>query len=96
MLTYKHTHNGGGYAAAESHYAPRRVRRPHLRPQGSLTRSLRDGLRPPLTSEPRRPPTGAQRGQAQRLPDPRAAQTTQANYKITPTEVSTDSGDCHS
>jgi hypothetical protein len=24
MLTYKHNHNGGGFAAAESHYAPRR------------------------------------------------------------------------
>ncbi len=67
--------NGGGYAAAELHNAPRRVREPHLQPQ--------------------RPPTGAQRGQAQRLPDLHAARTTRPNYKITLSEVSTVSGDCH-
>jgi hypothetical protein len=39
MLTHKHN-NRGGCAAAESHYAPRRVRGPNLQPQGSLTRSL--------------------------------------------------------
>jgi len=47
MLTHRHNHNGGGEAAAESHYAPRRVGGPHLQPQGSLTRS------------PRRRPTAA-------------------------------------
>jgi hypothetical protein len=40
MLTHKHNHNRGGYAAADSLRAPRRVRGPHLQPQGSLTRSL--------------------------------------------------------
>ena len=40
MITRGHTDNGGGYAAAEYHFAPRRVRGPHLQPQRSLTRSL--------------------------------------------------------
>jgi hypothetical protein len=40
MITCGHTDNGGGYAAAEYHFAPRRVRGPHLQPQRSLTRSL--------------------------------------------------------
>jgi hypothetical protein len=51
MLTHKHNHNGGGYAAAASLRAPRRVRGPHLQPQGSLTRSLT--RRPTAALEPR-------------------------------------------
>ena len=43
------------------------------------------GLRPPLTRSPQRPPTGAQRGQAQRLLDSRGAQD-RTNYEITITE----------
>jgi hypothetical protein len=40
MLTHRHNDNGGGDAATDSHCAPRRIRGPHLQPQGSLTRSL--------------------------------------------------------
>jgi len=36
MGTHKHNDNGGGCAAAECLFAPRRVRGPHLQPQGSL------------------------------------------------------------
>ena len=39
MLTGWHNDNEGGYAAADSPCAPRRIRGPHLQPQGSLTRS---------------------------------------------------------
>lgn len=37
MITRGHTDNGRGYAAAEYHFAPRRIRGPHLQPQRSLT-----------------------------------------------------------
>src|SRR5882757_10378162 len=40
MLTHKRNDNGGGCAAAGCLLAPRKVRGPHLQPQGSLTRSL--------------------------------------------------------
>jgi hypothetical protein len=50
MLTHGHKHNGGGYAAAGAVLAPRRIRRPHLQPQGSLTRSL--PRRPPAALDP--------------------------------------------
>ena len=78
MLTGWHNDNEGGYAAADSPCAPRRIRGPHLQPQGSLTRSL--PRRPTAALDPGDldgPPTGAQRGQAQRLPDSRAAHKTQ-------------------
>jgi len=41
---------------------------PPLRPQGSLPRSLRDGLQPPLTPETSAAPGRQQRGQGQGLP----------------------------
>jgi hypothetical protein len=55
---------------------------PPLRPQGSLPRSLRDGLRPPLTPEPLRAPGRKRRGQASGLAPPGARRTT---HKITQT-----------
>ncbi len=42
-------------AAALSRPAPRRLRGRPSGLKGPLTRSLRDGLRPPLTPEPLRP-----------------------------------------
>ena len=60
---------------------------PPLRPQGPLTRSLRDGLRPPLTPEPLRPLGHAShRGQAHG-PAPPTARTLPAQDPTT--EVST-------
>jgi hypothetical protein len=78
MLTHRHNDNGGGDAAADSDCAPRRIRGPHLQPQGSLTRSL--PRRPTAALDPGDldgPPLGAQRGQAQRLPHSRAAHKTE-------------------
>jgi len=46
---------------------------PPLQLQGSLPRSLRDGLRPPLTPESLRSLTGEGHGQARGLPAGRAA-----------------------
>lgn len=62
---------------------------PSLRPQGPLPRSLRDGLRPPLTPETSTAPTGSDRGQAQACPPHHAAH----HDKITYREVSTLPGD---
>jgi hypothetical protein len=94
MLTHKHNHNGGGYAAAASLRAPRRVRGPHLQPQGSLTRSLTRrptaALDPGASTAPNRRTARA----GQRLPHSRAARTNRPNYKIALTEVSTVPGDC--
>src|SRR5882757_3227137 len=95
MLTHKHNHNRGGYAAAESHYAPRRVREPHLQPQGSLTRSLT--RRPAAALDPgasTAPQPAHSAGRPKRLPHSRAARTNRPNYKIALTEVSTVPGDC--
>ena len=96
MLTHRHNHNGGGCAAAGCFRAPRRVRGPHLQPQGSLTRSLTRrptaALDPGASTVPNRRTARA----GLRLPDSHAARTTRLNYKITPTEVSTVSGDCQS
>jgi hypothetical protein len=86
MITHGHTNNGGGYAAAEYHFAPRRIRGPHLQPQRSLTRSLTRRPRAAFDPGASTAPTGAQRGQAQRPPDSHAAQTKQPNYKITITK----------
>jgi hypothetical protein len=94
MLTHKHNDNGGGYAAAERLFAPRRVRGSHLQPQGSLTRSPR--RRPPAAPDLGASTTPNRRTAraGQRLPDWHAARTTRSNYKITLTEVSTVRGYC--
>jgi hypothetical protein len=98
MLTHKHKHkhkhNGGGFAAAEALLAPRRVRGPHLQPQGSLTRSPRRRPTAALDLGASTAPNRRTARAGQRLPDWHAARRTRPNYKITPTEVSTVSGDC--
>jgi hypothetical protein len=94
MLTHEHSDNGGGCAAADPDFAPRRVPGPHLQPQGSLTRSPR---RRPSTALDLGASTAPNRRTAragQRLPHPHAARTTRPNNKITLTEVSTVPGDC--
>ena len=94
MLAPGHKDDGGGYAAAGSLLAPRRIRGPHLQPQGSLTRSLARrptaALDPGASTAPNRRTARA----GQRLPDSHAARTKRPKYKITLTEVSTVSGDC--
>ena len=95
MLTHRHNHNGGGCAATDCFRAPRRVRGPHLQPQGSLTRSPRRRPTAALDLGASTVPNRRTARAGQRLPDPHAARTTQPNYKITLTEVSTVSGDCH-
>ena len=96
MLTHGHNDNGGGYAAAELHNAPRRVWDPHLQPQGSLTRSPRRrptaALDPGASTAPNR---RTARAGTSACPHSRATRTTRPNYKITLSEVSTVSGDCH-
>src|SRR5918997_7111264 len=96
MLTHGHNDNGGGYAAAESHHAPRRVREPHLQPQESLTRSPRRrptaALDPGASTAPNR---RTARAGTSACPHSSATRTTRPNHKITLTEVSTVSGDCH-
>lgn len=86
MLTHRHNDNGGGAAATDPPCAPRRIRGPHLQPQGSLTRSL-----------PRRPTAALAPGD---LDDPQSAHSAgrpsacptrarrkdRTNYKITITE----------
>ena len=58
------TTSGGGYAAAHPPVVRlgREGYRAPLQPQGSRTRSLRDGLRPPWTPEPLRPSAGSNKG----------------------------------
>ena len=97
MLTHRHKDNGGGYAAPGSFLAPRRIRGPLLQPQGSLTRSL--SRRPTAALDPgasTAPNRRTPRGQAT-APAPTHARREQnpPNHKITLTEVSTVSGDCH-
>jgi hypothetical protein len=105
MLTDRHNHNGGGYAAA----APLRAAQatgPPLQPQGSLTRSPR--RRPPAALDPgdlygpwqthtagspKACPTGA-RGAA--CPTGACGAEHQPNCKITTTESLRFQGDCRS
>ncbi len=87
--------NGGGFAAADLSHRAAQLTGPPLRPQGSLPRSLRDGLRPPLTPETSAAPGSQPRGQARALPGRCAARTPRAPRPTIPsTGVSTVSGDC--
>jgi hypothetical protein len=76
--------------------APRSLRGRLLRPQGSLSRSLRDGLRPSLTPETSAAPWGRAVGRSEPAPAVRTAhQQDHKNPKITTSEVSTVRGYCH-
>ena len=94
MLTHKHNDNGGGCAATDSDYAPRRIRGPHLQPQGSLTRSL--PRRPTAALDPGDldgPPPAHSTGRPSACPT-RARRTRPNEPQDHHNRVSTVSGDC--